>query len=425
MIAAIYARKSTEQNGVADDQKSVARQIEHGRAYAASKGWIIDDASVFVDDGISGAEFANRPGTAAEVHQEGKRTRCDEQPTLHKREVGGRCASRRSTGWAGTECGVPNGNREQLHVGFHWDCGLRMGNIEGQRCRKPAAIRRRATTAKPLNVRQLLFVSEYLKDFNGAAAYQRTYGTKSLDVAGAAAARLLADVRVKALVAEGTAAKLARNALTADRVLEEYCRLAFTDIRKFFDGGGNLPVQDLDEEQAACLASLEVLVKNAKAVGGHTVEVRKFKADSALDQAPQGPRAQPAGKLETRGLLPGNQGHPQRESPPVARAVRAALGLRPRRRDVTVDSARIPVQLGARLRLDCRDCLAPLFSGRTIGVAAGRPDGVLTPSGRRLRFWLARQSAPRKSHRGRCCCCTRTSATSLPTTHLPPCSALS
>jgi len=29
---------------------------------------------------------------------------------------------------------VPNGNREQLHIGFHWDCGLRVGNIEGQRC---------------------------------------------------------------------------------------------------------------------------------------------------------------------------------------------------------------------------------------------------------------------------------------------------
>ena len=28
MIAAIYARKSTEQNGVAEDAKSVARQIE-------------------------------------------------------------------------------------------------------------------------------------------------------------------------------------------------------------------------------------------------------------------------------------------------------------------------------------------------------------------------------------------------------------
>jgi hypothetical protein len=35
MIAAIDARKSTEQNGVADDQKSVARQVKHAKAYAS------------------------------------------------------------------------------------------------------------------------------------------------------------------------------------------------------------------------------------------------------------------------------------------------------------------------------------------------------------------------------------------------------
>ena len=62
MIAAIYARKSTEQNGVGDDEKSVARQIEHAKAYAAKKGWPVDDAYVYSDDGISGAEFKKRPG---------------------------------------------------------------------------------------------------------------------------------------------------------------------------------------------------------------------------------------------------------------------------------------------------------------------------------------------------------------------------
>jgi site-specific DNA recombinase len=62
MHAAIYARKSTEQAGVADEQKSVTRQIAHARAYATSKGWTVDEASIFVDDGISGAEFATRPG---------------------------------------------------------------------------------------------------------------------------------------------------------------------------------------------------------------------------------------------------------------------------------------------------------------------------------------------------------------------------
>jgi len=37
MIAAIYARKSTEQD-VSDEQKSVTRQVEHARAYAARAG---------------------------------------------------------------------------------------------------------------------------------------------------------------------------------------------------------------------------------------------------------------------------------------------------------------------------------------------------------------------------------------------------
>jgi site-specific DNA recombinase len=61
-IAAIYARKSTEQNGIGDEEKSVTRQIEHAKAYAVAKGWTVADEHVYVDDGISGAEFAKRPG---------------------------------------------------------------------------------------------------------------------------------------------------------------------------------------------------------------------------------------------------------------------------------------------------------------------------------------------------------------------------
>jgi site-specific DNA recombinase len=77
MIAAIYARKSTEQVGVADDQKSIARQVEHARAYAVSKGWIVADAHVYVDDGISGAEFAKRPGYMRLLNAAGRRAPFD------------------------------------------------------------------------------------------------------------------------------------------------------------------------------------------------------------------------------------------------------------------------------------------------------------------------------------------------------------
>ena len=62
MIAAIYARKSTDERGVNEDQKSVARQIEHAKLYAAQKGWTVNEAHIYLDDGISGAEFLKRPG---------------------------------------------------------------------------------------------------------------------------------------------------------------------------------------------------------------------------------------------------------------------------------------------------------------------------------------------------------------------------
>ena len=62
MIAAIYARKSTDQTGVADHEKSVTRQIDHATACAVGKGWTVAAEHICSDDGISGAEFAKRPG---------------------------------------------------------------------------------------------------------------------------------------------------------------------------------------------------------------------------------------------------------------------------------------------------------------------------------------------------------------------------
>src|SRR5713226_1592041 len=62
LLAAIYVRKSTDQVGVSDEQRSVTRQIEHARQYAAQHGWLVREECIYVDDGISGAEFVKRPG---------------------------------------------------------------------------------------------------------------------------------------------------------------------------------------------------------------------------------------------------------------------------------------------------------------------------------------------------------------------------
>lgn len=60
--AAIYARKSNDDNGKTLDNKSITRQIENATAYAESKGFTVNPEHVFHDDGVSGAEFVKRPG---------------------------------------------------------------------------------------------------------------------------------------------------------------------------------------------------------------------------------------------------------------------------------------------------------------------------------------------------------------------------
>src|SRR5690242_16179983 len=62
MRAAIYARKSTDQSDMDHDATSVARQVAGAREYATKRGWVVAEEHIYVDEGISGAEFARRPG---------------------------------------------------------------------------------------------------------------------------------------------------------------------------------------------------------------------------------------------------------------------------------------------------------------------------------------------------------------------------
>jgi DNA invertase Pin-like site-specific DNA recombinase len=60
-LAAVYARKSTEQS-IADEEKSVTRQVELALACAKQRGFDVPAEHIYVDDAISGAEFGRRPG---------------------------------------------------------------------------------------------------------------------------------------------------------------------------------------------------------------------------------------------------------------------------------------------------------------------------------------------------------------------------
>jgi len=62
MISAIYARESTEERGVSEEDKSCDRQILHAKKYAQQKGWTVANQHIYPDNGVSSAEFVKRPG---------------------------------------------------------------------------------------------------------------------------------------------------------------------------------------------------------------------------------------------------------------------------------------------------------------------------------------------------------------------------
>lgn len=81
------------------------------------------------------------------------------------------------------------------------------------------------------------------------------------------------------LVREAARAKrLAEINLSAQAVVDELAVLAFANLQDVFDESGNLkPIHQMTREQAAAIASLEVIKKNAEAGDGKTDVVHKIR----------------------------------------------------------------------------------------------------------------------------------------------------
>ena len=133
----------------------------------------------------------------------------------------------------------------------------------------------RATAEGRLTPKQERFVSEYLKDLNGAAAAVRT--GYSLKTADRQAYALLRKPEILKVVAAAEKQRLEANKVSATRVIEENRRIGFNDPRRFIDARGNLkPITEWTEEMAAAVSKIEVVKKNAAAGDGHTDTVVKL-----------------------------------------------------------------------------------------------------------------------------------------------------
>ncbi|MGH7035838.1 MAG: terminase small subunit [Stellaceae bacterium] len=117
-----------------------------------------------------------------------------------------------------------------------------------------------------LTPREQHFLEEYAIDFNPTEAALRS-GAASAK-AQAEAASLLRQPAVAAAVERLRAARQQRRRVTADRVIEEYARIAFADLRDFLDWGPKgvtlRAKEHLNDWQAGAVADIEPPGANGK-----------------------------------------------------------------------------------------------------------------------------------------------------------------
>ena len=107
------------------------------------------------------------------------------------------------------------------------------------------------------------------------AALRAGYAEKSAHVTGA---RLLKNANVQEKIAELGKEISRQTGITAERVVAELAKKAFSDVRKLFDKDGELiPISELDDDTANTVASFKV-----KRLGNSPVEIVEVKQYDSL-----------------------------------------------------------------------------------------------------------------------------------------------
>lgn len=109
-----------------------------------------------------------------------------------------------------------------------------------------------------MNEQQRRFVQEYLVDLNATEAAQRAgYSKKTADTQ---ASRMLRNVKVKEAIEKGRQKQVARTEVRADKVIREYARIAFANMRTYLkfgpDGVEIADSETLSDDDMAAVAEV-------------------------------------------------------------------------------------------------------------------------------------------------------------------------
>lgn len=145
-----------------------------------------------------------------------------------------------------------------------------------------------AKQIKPLTDKQRLFVAEYLVDLNaGKAAVRAGYSERTSRMI---AYEMLQNPRVQEELQAAMDERAKRVEITADRVLREAARVGLSDIRRLFNESGAMkPINELDDDISAAVASVEVFEEfegsgSDRVPVGHVRKIKLWDKNPALEK---------------------------------------------------------------------------------------------------------------------------------------------
>jgi phage terminase small subunit len=154
---------------------------------------------------------------------------------------------------------------------------------------KPKAAAKGRTGKQSLTYQQRVFVAEYLKDRNGTQAAIRS--GYSAHTAAEQAKRLLRNAQIQASIESFVIKAEEKAGLTVERTLREVARLAYFDPRRLLNADGSpKPINELDDDTAACLAGMDILEQfegsgDQRAFVGYVKKYKIADKNAALEKA--------------------------------------------------------------------------------------------------------------------------------------------
>lgn len=134
-----------------------------------------------------------------------------------------------------------------------------------------------------MDERVIRFCENYLVHLNGAKA-ARDAGFEA-NRSRVTACELMRRDDVKQYIAERREQLMEAIGISQERILQEYARIAFSDIRTLYDNGALKQVHELDDDTAATIAGVETYEERNPEGGiiGHTKKVKLWDKVKALD----------------------------------------------------------------------------------------------------------------------------------------------